>query len=125
MVPSVNVPTALSCCVVPRGMVELLLPMLMAVSTAAETANFPVPLVEPEVALMVAEPTDLPVARPPLLRLRIPAGELVQVTDDVRSWVVPSVYVPVAVTCCEVPSGMLDLLAATAIDRRAAEETVS
>ena len=125
VVPSVNVPAAVSCCVVPKGMVGLLLPMLMEASTAIETANFPVPLVEPEVALMVAAPTALPVARPLLLMFRIPAGELAQVTDDVSSCVVPSVYVPVAVTCCEMPRGMLDLPLATAIDARAAEETVS
>jgi hypothetical protein len=44
----------------------------------------------------------------------------VQVTWDVRFCVVPSLKVPVAVNCCELPKGMLGELGVTVIEVRVA-----
>jgi hypothetical protein len=46
---------------------------------------------DPDFAVTVAAPTAFPVARPELLMLTIPEGELVQLTELVRSCVLPSV----------------------------------
>lgn len=46
-------------------------------------------------------------------------------TVDVRFCVLPSVNVPVAVTCCVVPNGMDGIAGVTAIDTSAAAVTVS
>jgi hypothetical protein len=63
----------------------------MEASPAADTVNAPIPLMDPDFALTVAAPTAFPVARPELLMLTIPEGELVQLTELVRSCVLPSV----------------------------------
>ena len=44
-----------------------------------------------------------PIATPPEPIAAIPGAELVQVTSDVRSCVVPSAYMPVAINCSPVP----------------------
>src|ERR1700691_2533109 len=67
------------------------------------------PLVEPDVPVIVASPTEAVVTRPALLTLKTPAFEDVHVVEDVRFCVLPSVYVPVAVSCWVDP---LDRLAA-------------
>ena len=62
----------------------------------------------PEVALMVVEPAPAEVARPALSMGATVVSEDVQVTDEVRSCVLPSEYVPVAVNCCVAPRVMLE-----------------
>ena len=47
-----------------------------------------VPDTEPEVAVMVVAPTAMLVARPPTLIVATDVELDVQVTDEVRSWVV-------------------------------------
>ena len=49
------------------------------------------------VALILADPTALPVARPPVLMLATAVFDELQVTELVRFCVLPSVNVPVAV----------------------------
>ena len=64
---------------------------LIDVSPAGETVNAPVPPTDPDLALIVAAPTAFPVARPEPPKVKIPEGELVQLTEFVRSCVLPSV----------------------------------
>jgi hypothetical protein len=75
----------------------------METSVAAVTVNVVEPDTEPDVAPMVVVPTLAPVARPllpaALLTVATFALEEAQVTDAVRSCVVASEYVPVAVNC--------------------------
>lgn len=52
------------------------------------------------------------------------AGEALQVTVAVRSFDVPSVYVPVAVNCCDLPRSILGADGAMLIETRAAGVTV-
>ena len=86
--------------------------------------------ITPEIpnARMVASPEITAVTRPLL------AGKLLtlatfclnesQVTWWVRSCVVPSEYVPVAVYCCEAPTAKVCAAGVTAIDTKLAEVTV-
>jgi hypothetical protein len=71
----------------------------------------------------------VPVARPfDPEALLIPSTDdeaELQVTCEVRSWVEPSLYVPVAVNCSLSPSGSVELMGVTAIDTRVAAVTVS
>ena len=78
----------------------------------------------PEVAVMVAVPAATAVARPLLLTVATDVLDEVQVTCVVISWVVPSEYVPEAVNCWVVPTGMLGLAGVTAMEDRVAEVTV-
>lgn len=59
------------------------------VSTGAVTVSVADPLIEPEVAVIVAVPSATPMARPPLTVATVPDDE-VQVAVEVRFWVVPS-----------------------------------
>ncbi len=67
------------------------------------TLSDAVPVIAPDAAVMVVLPAATPEARPldpPALLIVATAGaDELQVTDAVRTCVVPSVYVPVAVNC--------------------------
>jgi hypothetical protein len=75
--------------------------IVMLMREAAETVTLSWPLTVPSVALSVALPAAIPVPRPTLAEALEIARTLAllddQVTEAVRSEVVPSVYVPVAV----------------------------
>lgn len=55
---------------------------------------------------MVVVPCPTPRARPPLAMVATDVAVELQVTDEVRFCVVPLLYVPVAVNCWFVPSGI-------------------
>ena len=75
----------------------------MDTSVAAVTVNVVWPEISPNVAVIVVAPTVDEVASPfkpaALLMVAIPVFEEVQVTDDVRSCVVKSAYIPMAINC--------------------------
>lgn len=111
------------------GSVELVGVIAIDTRVAGVTLSGAEPETLPRVALTVVEPCDAEVARPlepeTLLMLATAVEDDVQVTCELRFWVDPSVYVPVAVNCCWVPSAMLPLGGVTAIDTRVAAVTVS
>lgn len=80
-------------------------------------------MVEPEtlpvVAVIVVEPTARHVASPVLLIVAIPLFDELHVTDAVKSRVLPSEKVPVAVNCLVVPIPLVGLIGVTAIDESA------
>lgn len=126
---SVYVPVAVSCFVRPSGMLGFVGVTAIETSVAGVTVSAAVPLIVPSVAVIVVAPTAAAVARP-----REPAAfEIVAVAtrlDDhvtcvVRSWVVRSVYVPIAVNCCVVPFAIDGATGVTAIETSAAVVTVS
>jgi hypothetical protein len=80
--------------------------------------------IPPEAAVMVVEPAAIEVARPALLIVATPGFEELHVTDVVISFVVLSVWVPVAVNCCLAPQIMLGLPGVTDIAARVAEVPV-
>jgi len=56
-------------------------------------------LTEFMVAVTETVPLDCAVSMPPVATVARPAGEVLQVTDPVTSFVVLSLYVPIAVNC--------------------------
>jgi len=103
VVPSVYVPLAINCCFVPRAILGLAGVTAMDTSVAVVTVNVVLPVIAPNVAVMVVMPADNEVASPlepaALLIVAIAGAEDVQVTDDVRSCVVEFAYIPVAINC--------------------------
>src|ERR1700736_3292069 len=66
-----------------------------------------VPVMVPDWAVIVAVPAATPVTLPEPLILATFPSELVHTTPEVRVFVLPSLYVPVAVICCVEPTGRL------------------
>jgi hypothetical protein len=101
----------------------------VSVITPPVTASVAVPVMFPEVAVIVVEPAATEVASPlepaALLIAATPAVDELQVTAVVRFCVVPSENVPVAVNCRVVPNAMLGLVGVTVMDTSVAEVTVS
>jgi hypothetical protein len=92
------VPIALNCCFVDAAMVAV------AGVIAIETSfGAMVMLTEPLTELIDAAtetvPLDCAVSIPPVATVARPAGDVLQFTDPVRSLVVLSLYLPVAVNC--------------------------
>jgi len=127
--PSLYVPIAVNCSVSPFGSVELLGVTAIDTRAAAVTASGAEPETLPSAALTVVEPGAVAVARPfdpeALLMVATAPAEELQVTCEVRFWVDPSLYVPVAVNCSVLPFGRLELLGVTPIDTSVAAVTVS
>jgi hypothetical protein len=115
---SEKVPMAVNCCVVPRAMEGL------AGWTVIDASTMTVKTVEPEIPLDLAEivvvpaPTavTIPFDLTPLLMVATDLPEEVQITDVVRSSVLLSEKVPVAVNCCVVPFRIEGLTGVTAIE---------
>jgi hypothetical protein len=124
---SVNVPVALNCWVVPNAIDGVAGVTAIDTSTAVVTARVVLPLIEPDVAVIVVVPTPALVAKPllpgVLLIVATVADDELHCTVVVISWVLPSVKVPVAVNCCAVPRGTLGVAGVTAIETRAAGVT--
>jgi hypothetical protein len=91
--------------------------------TAAVTVTVVAPDTPAWVAVMVVVPTPVPVTRPLGLTVARVRSAEVQLTECVRSWVLPSEKVPVAVSCREVPLAMEGPAGVTAIDVRTAGVT--
>src|ERR1700737_387443 len=88
------------------------------------TVSVVVPVIAPDVAVTVEDPTAAPVARPAPLIVAAALDEL-QPTEFVMSFVELSEYVPVAVNCCVRPLAIDGFTGVTAIETRFAGVTVS
>jgi len=103
----------------------------MDTSVAGVTVSVVLPdiFVAGSMAVIEIEPVAADVAKPfepaALLILATPVGDEPQVTDAVKFCVVLSEYVPVAVNCFVVPSGILGLVGVTAMDTSVAGVTVN
>jgi hypothetical protein len=97
-------------------------------SVAGVTVRAVEPETLPDVAVIVVDPAATEVARPlepaALLIAATPVLDELQVTDAVRSCVVLSENVPVAVKCCVVPLAMLGLVGVTVMATSCAGVTV-
>ena len=129
VLPSVNVPAAVNCCVVPSATEGFVGVAAIDTSTAAVTVKLVLPLIEPELAVIMAEPVPTLVASPcvftALTIVATVAVSELHCTVLVTSCVLPSVKVPVAVNCCVVPRGMLGIAGVTAIETNTAGVTFS
>src|SRR6187549_608496 len=96
----------------------------MLTNVALVTCSVVVPETAPELAVMIESPTATVVAKPALLMVALAGVPEVQVTWLVRSCVVVSENVPVAVNWRVVPSGLLGLPGVTAIEDSVALVTV-
>jgi hypothetical protein len=87
----------------------------MEINTAGFTVNPVDPVTLPEVALMLAVPGVVAVASPALLIETIDGLADDQLTAVVRSFVLPSLYVPVALNCCVCPFATTGFAGVTAM----------
>jgi hypothetical protein len=125
------VPVAVNCFVVPLAMLGLAGVTAMETSVDAVTVSVVVACrpVAGSVAVIVVEPAVSAVASPlealALLIVATATVDELQVTDAVRSCVVLSVYVPVAVNCFVNPVTVPGVIGVTAMDTSVAGVTVS
>jgi hypothetical protein len=128
-VPSEYVPVAANCLVVPTALVGLEGVIEIDDSVAKVTVSEVEPVMLPDVAVIVDVPAARQDARPLDPAALLIAAEAVldelQVTDAVKSCVVPSEYLPVAVNCLVVPTALVGLEGIIEIDDNVAEVTVS
>jgi len=96
--------------------------MVMKVTAGRVTLSEASELNEPAVAVTVTAPRAVAVARP---FTTVAPEDALQVAEAVRSCVVPSVYLPVAVNCWVVLRAMEAVVGDTASETRAAGCTVS
>jgi hypothetical protein len=99
VVESEYVPVAVNCWVAPAAMLAVAGVTAIEDRVAAVTVRVADPDLPLKVAVMVAEPAALAVARPLLLTVAVVVLEELQVTCEVIVWVVESEYVPVATNC--------------------------
>ena len=108
---------AVSCSVNPMGMLGFAGPTTMDTRVAEVTVRFVVPDIDPRLAVIVVVPAATGVARPYVVPTVATAeSEDFQVTDVVRSFVVLSEYVPVAVNCWLTPTAMLGFVGSSAME---------
>lgn len=96
---SLYVPVAVNCWVLPASMDGLTGLTAMLVKTALVTVRTARLLIEPDDAVIVVWPAPDPVAKPPVPIVATDSVEEIQLTDAVRSRVLPSLNRPVAVNC--------------------------
>jgi hypothetical protein len=82
------------------------------------------PEIDPDDAIIVEEPAATPVARPLAFTVATPVFDESHVTCPVRSWVVLSEYVPVAVSWTAPPTETLGFAGVIDIEERIADVTV-
>jgi len=96
---SEKTPVAENCCVAPLATAALAGVTKMDCKVAAVTVSVVLPLIIPEVAVMLEEPTLAPVAKPVVLIVATALDADAQATLPVKFCVLLSLNVPVAVNC--------------------------
>jgi hypothetical protein len=91
----------------------------------AVTVRVVFPLTAPEAAVMVVDPGPPATAPPVALIVATVVFEELHMTEVVRSAVLLSLYVPVAVNCRPVPRATIELAGVTAMDTNCAGFTVN
>ena len=110
---------AVNCSVVPLGLTDILGftgDTAMDCRVAAVTVRVVEPETAPEVALMDVCPTASADASPETLTVAFDGSDELHVTVAVRSWMLLSEKIPVAVNCRIVPFAMLGLCGVTSMD---------
>jgi len=120
LLPSLKCPTALNCCESPRATVGVAGVSMIEVRVAPVIVACAAPTTPLSTAPIVAVPGVRPIAPPKLpgTLLMIPTAtdDDVHVTDGVRSCVVPSCSVPVAVKRKKVPAATVSVPGVIAMD---------
>lgn len=89
----------MNCCDVPNGMVAVAGVTAMETSTGAVTVSVDEPATLPDDAVIMLAPRAIPVAKPLELTLATLGRVEVQVAEEVKICLLPSVKVPVAMNC--------------------------
>jgi hypothetical protein len=97
---SLYVPVAVKCCVLPIAIDGFAGVTARDTNVAAVTVRGVLPLIDPEVAVIVVLPCATLVAKSVALIIATFVADELHVTLAVRFCVEPSLYVPVAVNCC-------------------------
>ena len=124
VVPSENEPVAANGWVAPIRILGAGGEINMEDRVAVITVRVVLPVILPEVAVMLVVPGPIAVTRPLLLTVATAGVDEVQVTWGVRSWVVESENVPVAVNCWVVCRRILESVGVTAMEDSVADVTV-
>jgi hypothetical protein len=90
VLPSLKVPVAANCSVVPRGMVGIAGVMAMETNVAGVTVKVDEPPMPAAVAVIVVWPVDALLACPLALDVATDGNDEFQIADVVRSSVLPS-----------------------------------
>ena len=106
VLPSVKVPKAVSCTVVPSGNDPVDGETVSAASAAAVTVRVVLPPTPEWLAVIVADPCALVAAMPVLEMVAAAVFDEVQVAEFVRSLLLLSLYRPVALNCCATPAAI-------------------
>lgn len=125
VLPSLKVPVAVSCSVVPSMMDEFAGATAIETRMGGKTISGSLSRIEAEAAVTVAEPTAWVVTNPVELMVAIPGGATDQVVESVMVFWVPSLKVAIASSCRVSPFGTDGFCGLTAIDTKMAAETVS
>src|SRR5437763_9831452 len=115
---------AVNCCCVPKGIEAADGVNAMEARAAGVTVTAAEPVIPPNVAEIVALPMPALLPSPALSIVATADASEAQVLDAVKSLVLLSVKVPVAVNCCFVPRGNTGLAGVTAMETREAALTV-
>ena len=124
VLPSLYVAVAANCCVVPFANDELAGATAIDSRFGVVTVRRVEPDVDPDVAVIVVVPWVADAARPVFDTLATDDIEDVHVAELVKSWVLPSLYVPVAVNCWVRPAARVGLAGVTAIEVKVGGVTV-
>src|SRR5208282_1670873 len=125
VVPSLKVAIACSWRLLPTDMNTVAGVMFKPTTAARVTVRFAVPVTDPAVALMLVVPIDQLDAKPPAAIIATYGSDELHVTVEVRCFVLPSVYFPVAENCNDSPSGTVPFAGVTAMDTSAGGPTVA
>ena len=125
LLPSLYVPVAVHCCVVPAGTDAFAGVTAIDTSVGGVIVNVVDPLIDPDVAWIVVFPCDTLVANPVPFIVAALAFEEDHNAELVKFCLLPSVYVPIAVNCCVVPAGTDGFAGVTAIDTSVGGVTVN
>jgi hypothetical protein len=107
---------AVNCWVVPLAMLGLVGETAMETSVAGVIVSVVDPDMLPNAAVIVVVPSASETASPVLLIVETSVFDDLQLTNDVIFDVVPSEYVPVAVSCWVVPQATLGLVGVISIE---------
>ena len=127
--PSLKFPVALNCCVPPSGMEADVGAIVSETSVASLTVRVAVPTAPANTAVIVAVPGSSPVAHPFVpsksLTVATDTGCDVHPAEPVRSSVLPSANVPVALNCVAVCCAIVAISGVIWIDTRAKASTTN
>ena len=114
----------MNCCVVPAAMEVFAGVTAIDTSTGAVTVSVVEPVILLSAAVIVEAPVFTAFAKPPAAIVATLGADEPHVAVLVRFCVLPSLYVPVAVNCCVLPTTIEAFAGVTAMDTSAGGATV-